>query len=216
MLEEIGSVENIPSCVKRAKDKSDPFRLMGFGHRLYKNVDPRAALMRNMCHTLLSHLKITDPLLMIAMELEKVALSDEYFISRKLYPNVDFYSGICFRALGIPRNMFTVIFAVGRSLGWISQWCEMASEPVVRISRPRQMYDGELERAFVPIGERTNGGGGGESEGEGGGGDGEGEDREPAVVKRSSFCSEEDDEIVNVLSGEVRMLDVHVANTQQA
>ena len=114
MLEEIGSVENIPSCVKRAKDKSDPFRLMGFGHRLYKNVDPRAALMRNMCHTLLSHLKITDTLLTIAMELEKVALSDEYFISRKLYPNVDFYSGICFRALGIPRNMFTVIFAVGR------------------------------------------------------------------------------------------------------
>mmetsp|Transcript_9683 Transcript_9683/g.23916 ORF Transcript_9683/g.23916 Transcript_9683/m.23916 type:complete len:431 (-) Transcript_9683:597-1889(-) len=137
MLEEIGSVENIPACVARAKDKTDSFRLMGFGHRLYKTTDPRAKVMRDMCHKLLSHLKIKDPLLSLAMELERVALSDEYFIKRKLYPNVDFYSGICFRALGIPVNMFTVVFAVGRSIGWITQWSEMAAESVERISRPR-------------------------------------------------------------------------------
>ena len=154
MLEEIGTVDRIPECVARAKSKTDPFRLMGFGHRVYKQTDPRARLMRNMCHKLLDHLKIEDPLLDLAMELEKVALSDEYFIKRKLYPNVDFYSGICFRALGIPREMFTVIFAVGRSVGWISQWIEMAGENVSRISRPRQMYEGALERPFVPISER--------------------------------------------------------------
>ena len=153
MLEEIGTVDNIPKCVARAKDRSDPFRLMGFGHRLYKKMDPRARLMREMCHTLLAHLEIDDPLLELAMALEKVALEDDYFISRKLYPNVDFYSGICFRALGIPLNMFTVVFAVGRSVGWISQWCEMAGE-TPRISRPRQMYQGELERRFVPVAER--------------------------------------------------------------
>ena len=154
MLEEIGTVDNIPKCVARAKDRSDPFRLMGFGHRLYKKMDPRARLMREMCHTLLAHLEIDDPLLELAMALEKVALEDDYFISRKLYPNVDFYSGICFRALGIPLNMFTVVFAVGRSVGWISQWCEMAGETPGRISRPRQMYRGELERRFVPVAER--------------------------------------------------------------
>jgi len=154
MLEEIGTVDNIPKCIARAKDRSDPFRLMGFGHRLYKKMDPRARLMREMCHTLLAHLKIEDPLLELAMALEKVALEDDYFISRKLYPNVDFYSGICFRALGIPLNMFTVVFAVGRSVGWISQWCEMAGETPARISRPRQMYRGELERRFIPVAER--------------------------------------------------------------
>lgn len=151
MLEEIGSVANIPAFVAKAKDKNDPFRLMGFGHRLYKTMDPRAKLMRDMCHTLLSHLHIEDPLLDLAMELERVALADEYFIKRKLYPNVDFYSGICFRALGIPLNMFTVVFAVGRSIGWVSQWHEMMSESVARISRPRQMYEGETERPFVPL-----------------------------------------------------------------
>ena len=154
MLEEIGTVDRIPECVARAKSKTDPFRLMGFGHRVYKQMDPRARLMRDMCHKLLDHLKIKDPLLDLAMELEKVALSDEYFISRKLYPNVDFYSGICFRALGIPREMFTVIFAVGRSVGWIAQWIEMAGEEVSRISRPRQMYEGAPERPFVPLSER--------------------------------------------------------------
>ncbi len=154
MLEEIGTVENIPKCVARAKDKSDPFRLMGFGHRLYKTVDPRATLMRDMCHDLLRHLKVNDPLLLIAMELEKTATNDAYFTSRRLYPNVDFYSGICFRALGIPNNMFTVVFAVARSVGWISQWCEMAGDTPQRISRPRQMYTGHPERRFVPVAER--------------------------------------------------------------
>jgi citrate synthase len=154
MLEEIGSVENIPKCVARAKDKRDPFRLMGFGHRLYKTVDPRATLMRDMCHDLLRHLNVNDPLLLIAMELEKTATNDAYFTSRRLYPNVDFYSGICFRALGIPRNMFTVVFAVARSVGWISQWCEMAGDTPSRISRPRQMYTGHPERRFVPVAER--------------------------------------------------------------
>lgn len=165
----------------RAKDKSDPFRLMGFGHRLYKTTDPRAKLMRNMCHKLLTHLKIEDPLLDLAMELERVALSDEYFVKRRLYPNVDFYSGICFRALGIPLNMFTVVFAVGRSLGWISQWCEMASESVARISRPRQMYEGEMERRFVALGAR---GGDDEERGEGGVGDGGGDQSVEALKKK--------------------------------
>ena len=201
MLEEIGSVENIPACVARAKDKSDSFRLMGFGHRLYKTTDPRAKLMRQMCHKLLTHLKIKDPLLDLAMELEKVALSDEYFIKRKLYPNVDFYSGICFRALGIPMNMFTVVFAVGRSIGWISQWCEMASESVSRISRPRQMYEGEAERRFVPLEER------------GGGSDDDGED--DADLERISR------ENMGSVGGGVdglgrRLLDVHIAHQGHA
>jgi len=151
MLEDIGTVENIPKFVSKAKSKSDPFRLMGFGHRLYKTTDPRAVLMRDMCHDLLRHLKSEDALLELAMVLERTALEDEYFTSRKLYPNVDFYSGICFRALGIPKNMFTVVFAVARSVGWISQWCEMAGELPARISRPRQMYVGEAEREFVPV-----------------------------------------------------------------
>jgi citrate synthase len=154
MLEEIGDVKNIPKCLARAKDRNDPFRLMGFGHRLYKTVDPRATLMRDMCHSLLSHLRSSDPLLALAMELEKLASQDEYFTSRRLYPNVDFYSGICFRALGVPRNMFTVVFAVARSVGWISQWCEMAGDTPQRISRPRQMYTGHPERRFVPVAER--------------------------------------------------------------
>lgn len=154
MLEEIGTVENIPTFVARAKDKSDPFRLMGFGHRIYKTTDPRAKLMREMCHRLLDHLKLDDPLLELAMALERVALEDEYFVKRRLYPNVDFYSGICFRALGIPVEMFTVIFAVARCIGWVSHWKEMASDPVPRICRPRQMYVGEGRRDYVPLAER--------------------------------------------------------------
>lgn len=157
MLEEIGHVDRIGTYIDKAKDRNDSFRLMGFGHRLYKTMDPRAKLMRDMCHKLLNHLKLNDPLLELAMVLEKTATTDEYFQKRKLYPNVDFYSGICFRALGIPRSMFTVVFAVARSVGWISQWCEMAGEVPARISRPRQMYEGEGERQFVPVGDRGGG-----------------------------------------------------------
>jgi citrate synthase len=158
MLEEIGSVERIPLFIARAKDKSDTFRLMGFGHRVYKTRDPRAALMAALCHRLLAHVARSgaaeDPLLQIALALEQAALSDEYFIARKLYPNVDFYSGICLRALGIPTSMFTPLFAVARATGWVSQWRESASEKVQRICRPRQMYTGAARRDFVPIAAR--------------------------------------------------------------
>ena len=157
MLEAIGTRENIPRFIAKAKDRGDPFRLMGFGHRLYKKTDPRARLMRDMCHKLLKHLDVEDPLLDLAMELEKAATEDEYFVARRLYPNVDFYSGICFRALGIPLNMFTVVFAVGRSIGWSAQWVEMAGENPARISRPRQMYVGESERPFEPPERRVEG-----------------------------------------------------------
>eukprot|EP00873_Tetraselmis_striata_P033499 jgi/Tetstr1/453763/TSEL_040715.t1 len=142
MLREIGTPDNVAACVARAKDKADPFRLMGFGHRLYKAMDPRAKLMREMCGTLLAHLQLDDPLLHVAQALEEVALQDDYFVSRKLYPNVDFYSGICFRALGIPEDMMTVIFAVSRSIGWCAQWNESMSGGLPRISRPRQMFTG--------------------------------------------------------------------------
>ena len=152
MLEEIGTPERIPEFVARAKDKRDPFRLMGFGHRVYKARDPRAALMADLCHKLLAHLgNGNEPLLALALALEKVALSDEYFVRRRLWPNVDFYSGLCLRALGIPTSMFTPLFAVARATGWVSQWREMASEGGVRISRPRQMYMGALRRDFVPL-----------------------------------------------------------------
>ncbi len=155
MLEEIGSVENIPEFIERAKDKNDPFRLMGFGHRVYKNYDPRATVMRKACHDVLDELKIEDPLLDIAMELERIALSDPYFIEKKLYPNVDFYSGITLKAIGIPLSMFTVIFAMSRTIGWIAHWNEMHSDPQNRIGRPRQLYTGYTKREFTPMKKRT-------------------------------------------------------------
>ena len=154
MLEEIGSVENIPEFIERAKDKDDPFRLMGFGHRVYKNYDPRATVMREACHEVLDELKIDNPLLDVAMELERIALSDEYFVSKKLYPNVDFYSGIILKAIGIPVSMFTVIFAMSRVIGWIAHWNEMHSDPTNRIGRPRQLYTGYSQREFKPLHER--------------------------------------------------------------
>lgn len=152
MLEEIGSADRIPEFIKKAKDKDDPFRLMGFGHRVYKNFDPRAQVMRRTCHEVLDSLGVEDePLLDIAMELERIALEDEYFIEKKLYPNVDFYSGIIFRALGIPTSMFTVLFAVARTVGWVAQWNEMIEDPSQKIGRPRQLYVGQTERKFVPL-----------------------------------------------------------------
>lgn len=149
MLQEIGSVERIPEFVARAKDKNDSFRLMGFGHRVYKNFDPRAKVMRETCHEVLKELNIKDPLLDVAMELERIALSDPYFIEKKLYPNVDFYSGIILKAIGIPTSMFTVIFAMSRTVGWISHWDEMLSDKGHKIGRPRQMYTGYTKRDFV-------------------------------------------------------------------
>ncbi|MCC5854901.1 MAG: citrate synthase [Idiomarina sp.] len=151
MLDEIGSVDRIPEFIKKAKDKNDPFRLMGFGHRVYKNFDPRAKVMRETCHEVLRELNIKDPLLDVAMELERIALEDEYFVEKKLYPNVDFYSGIILKAIGIPTSMFTVIFALSRTVGWISHWHEMLSEPTQKIGRPRQLYTGEAQRKFDAI-----------------------------------------------------------------
>jgi len=148
MLEEIGDVSNIDAFVAKAKDKDDPFRLMGFGHRVYKNFDPRATVMRETCDEVLTLLGVdNDPLLQIAKRLEQIALEDEYFIQRKLYPNVDFYSGIILKAIGIPSSMFTVIFAVARTVGWISHWHEMLNSPY-RIGRPRQLYTGETKRPY--------------------------------------------------------------------
>ena len=154
MLEQIKSKENIPAYIARAKDKNDPFMLMGFGHRVYKNYDPRAAVLRKCCHDVLQSLGVTDPLLDIAIELEKIALNDEYFIERKLYPNVDFYSGLIYKALKIPTAMFTVLFAVARTVGWVAQWQEMLSDPAFKIVRPRQLYIGETERHFVEMSKR--------------------------------------------------------------
>jgi citrate synthase len=155
MLMEIGSPDRVGEFVKRAKDPNDPFRLMGFGHRVYKNYDPRAKVLRTACHEVLDALGVADdPLLKIAMELEKIALEDEYFIERKLYPNVDFYSGIILRAIGFPLTMFTVLFAVARTVGWITQWREMIEDPDQRIGRPRQLYTGYAPRPYVPIGQR--------------------------------------------------------------
>jgi len=152
MLTEIGSKENIPEFIKRAKDKDDPFRLMGFGHRVYKNYDPRAKIMAKTCREVLDELGVHDePLLQIAMELERIALEDEYFIEKKLYPNVDFYSGIIFRAMGIPVTMFTCLFALARTTGWIAQWTEMIEDPQQKIGRPRQLFSGHAEREFVSI-----------------------------------------------------------------
>lgn len=149
MLQEIGSVENIPKYVTKAKDKDDPFRLMGFGHRVYRNYDPRATVMRETCHEVLQKLNIKDPLLDVAMELERIALEDEYFIEKKLYPNVDFYSGIILKAVGIPTNMFTAIFALSRTVGWISHWLEMHNDHDFKIGRPRQLYTGTALRDYV-------------------------------------------------------------------
>jgi len=155
MLEEIGTVENISKYVALAKDKSSTFRLMGFGHRVYKNFDPRAKIIRAMCHKVLAQLGRTDnPLFELALRLEEVALKDEYFISRKLYPNVDFYSGIIYSALGIPRSMFTVMFAIARTVGWVAHWQEMISDPAMRIGRPRQLYTGPQRRDYVDINRR--------------------------------------------------------------
>jgi citrate synthase len=155
MLSEIGTVDKIPEFIKSVKDKTNKIRLMGFGHRVYKNYDPRAKLMQQTCYEVL---KATghqdDPLLKVAMELEKIALSDDYFVSRKLYPNVDFYSGITLKAIGFPMSMFTVLFAVARTVGWISQWSEMIQEPNYKISRPRQLYLGSPKRDYVPLDKR--------------------------------------------------------------
>ncbi|MBT4932093.1 MAG: citrate synthase [Rhodospirillaceae bacterium] len=156
MLDEIGTKDRVPEYIKRAKDKSDPFRLMGFGHRVYKNFDPRAQIMRQTAHEVLGDLGIeNDPLLDLAMELERIALEDEYFVEKKLYPNVDFYSGIIYRAMGIPTSMFTVLFAVARTVGWVAQWNEMIEDPTQKIGRPRQLYTGEVERDFVEMKDRT-------------------------------------------------------------
>ncbi len=154
MLEEIGSVENIPAFIEKAKDKTSNVRLMGFGHRVYKNFDPRAKILRDRCHEVLKEMGKEDPMLDIAMELERIALSDQYFIDRKLYPNVDFYSGIIMKAIGIPVSMFTVIFAMSRTVGWISHWLEMIGEPGQRIGRPRQLYIGKPQRDYVPAAKR--------------------------------------------------------------
>ena len=158
MLDEIGSVKNIPEFINRAKNKNDPFRLMGFGHRVYKNYDPRAKVMQKTCHELLDHLGLkNDPKLAIAMELEKIALEDDYFVEKKLYPNVDFYSGIVMKAMGFPMEMFTVLFAVGRTVGWVSQWDEMVEDKSQRIGRPRQLYVGKKHRDFIKLSERNKG-----------------------------------------------------------
>lgn len=155
MLHDIGTEDHIGEFIARAKDPNDPFRLMGFGHRVYKNYDPRAAVMRKTCHEVLNELDIhNDPLFKIALKLEKIALEDDYFIKRKLYPNIDFYSGITLSAIGIPTNMFTVIFALARTVGWIAHWIEMRKSPEFRIGRPRQLYTGPLQRDFVPVSER--------------------------------------------------------------
>lgn len=155
MLDEIATPDRIPSYVARAKDKNDPFRLMGFGHRVYKNYDPRAAELRRTCHEVLAELGVQDnQLLEIAMELERIALSDEYFIERKLYPNVDFYSGIIYKAMQLPPQMFTALFAVARTVGWVAQWKEMMEDPAQKIGRPRQLYTGYASRYYVPIDKR--------------------------------------------------------------
>jgi citrate synthase len=155
MLREIGSVDRIPEFIKRAKDKNDSYRLMGFGHRVYKNYDPRAKIMQKTCHEVLTELGIKDdPLLDVAMELEKIALNDEYFVEKKLYPNIDFYSGITLKAMGFPTTMFTVLFAVARTVGWIAQWKEMIEDPKQKIGRPRQLYTGATKRDYIPISRR--------------------------------------------------------------
>jgi citrate synthase len=155
MLGEIGRVENIPKYIAKAKDKNDPFRLMGFGHRVYKNYDPRAKIMQSTAHEVLNELGVKDdPLLDVAIELERIALHDDYFIEKKLYPNIDFYSGITLKAMGFPTDMFTVLFALARTVGWIAQWKEMIQDPEQKIGRPRQLYTGKTLREYKPMGNR--------------------------------------------------------------
>jgi citrate synthase len=155
MLEQIGTVENIPKYIAMAKDKSSHFRLMGFGHRVYKNFDPRATIIRKACHKVLERLgHKNNPLFELALRLEELALKDEYFIERKLYPNVDFYSGVIYSALGIPRSMFTVMFAIARTVGWVAHWQEMIGDPAMRIGRPRQLYTGAAKREYLEVGKR--------------------------------------------------------------
>jgi citrate synthase len=155
MLKEIGDVKHIPKYIEKAKDKNDSFRLMGFGHRVYKNYDPRAAVLRKSCHEVLKALHMSDDhMLEIAVELERIALHDSYFIEKKLYPNVDFYSGIIYRAMNIPPKMFTVMFAIARTVGWVAQWKEMMEDPEQKIGRPRQLYTGHDKRDFVPLSKR--------------------------------------------------------------
>ncbi|NBX65680.1 MAG: citrate (Si)-synthase [Proteobacteria bacterium] len=155
MLHEIGHKDRIPEFLARAKDKNDPFKLMGFGHRIYKNYDPRAAVLKADCHAVLEELGVkNEPLLDLAMELEKIALSDPYFVERKLFPNVDFYSGIILKAMGFPTSMFTVLFALARTVGWCAQWKEMIEEPDMRIGRPRQLYIGAAGRPYVALDKR--------------------------------------------------------------
>jgi citrate synthase len=152
MLMEIGTVDRIPEYIKRAKNRNDPFRLMGFGHRVYKNYDPRAKIMQKTCHEVLKAVRhADDPIFQVALELERIALHDDYFIEKKLYPNIDFYSGITLKALGFPTDMFTVLFAIARTVGWIAQWKEMIEDPSQRIGRPRQLYTGPTERTYIPV-----------------------------------------------------------------
>ena len=154
MLREIGTPDKIPHYIARAKDKNDPFRLMGFGHRVYKNYDPRATVMQKTVREVLAALKVNDPIFEVAMQLEEMALSDPYFIEKKLFPNVDFYSGIILSAIGFPTTMFTVLFALARTVGWVAQWNEMISDPGQKIGRPRQLYTGPAQRDYVPLSNR--------------------------------------------------------------
>ena len=154
MLEDIGDAKHVAKAVARAKDKESGFRLMGFGHRVYKNYDPRAAIIREMCHQVLDELGVNDPLLEVAMGLEQAALKDDYFVERKLYPNVDFYSGIIYKALGLPTSMFTVMFAIARTAGWVAHWLEQSSDANTKIGRPRQVYTGPVQRDYVAIDKR--------------------------------------------------------------
>ena len=154
MLQEIGSADQVGKAIDRAKDKNSGFRLMGFGHRVYKNFDPRATIIREMTHKVLQELGVHDPMLDVALKLEEAALKDPYFIERKLYPNVDFYSGIIYKALGIPTEMFTVMFAIARTAGWVSHWLEQQTDPEAKVGRPRQIYTGSANRDYVALDKR--------------------------------------------------------------